>query len=236
MLVSEIILAAVRKLGAIASGETIGSSMQDDALESLQVMLRSWSAEKINVFSSVHEDFTLVAGTASYTWGSGGDITTARPNKITGASILESSITYPVEIISEGKYREIAAKTTVSRPYYLYPEYNYPLITINVYPVPVSADTLKLESLKPFTETSSFTATSDTIAMPSHYQEAVIYGLAIRVAPEIGKEVPLSVAAIARSSYDRITKLNSSNQVEPVGVVVPAGIQGRYSINSDCYR
>ena len=74
MLVSAIIDDAMRKLGVIASGETPTSAERQDGLEALQLMLRSWSAEKINTFVSVAETKTLVASTYLYTWGSGGDI------------------------------------------------------------------------------------------------------------------------------------------------------------------
>ncbi|MCP3924923.1 MAG: hypothetical protein GY714_20280 [Desulfobacterales bacterium] len=237
MLVSEILDAAARKLGVIASGESLNSDEQPDALESLQVMLRSWAAEKLNVFSSVHEDHTLVGGTYEYTWGSGGDINTARPHQVTGVSILDSSgVTHKVDTISEGKYRSLALKTTTGRPYYLFPLYGYPLVTISLHPIPVNAETLKLESLKPFTETSSFGTVNDTLQMPVSYEEPIIYNLAVRIAPEFGKSVSREVAAVASNSYDRITNRNASNQVEPVGITLPVNNYNRYSVNSDYFR
>ena len=87
MLVSELIDSAARKINAVASGEAMTDDEQQDFLAGLQSMLRSWSAEKINVFASVSETFTLTPPTFLYTWGSGGTISTARPNQILGASI-----------------------------------------------------------------------------------------------------------------------------------------------------
>lgn len=234
MLISEILYASARKLGLVASGETLTDPELADMLESLQVMLRSWSAEKLNVFSSVHETYTLVSGTYTYTWGSGGVINTIRPHQVTGVSILDSSgIVHPVDIISEGEYRVIAVKTTTGRPYYLFPLYGYPYVTIHLLPIPNNAETLQLESLKPFTETSSFTAITDTLQMPVEYEEPLIYGLVIRIAPEFGQTIPIEIATIARKSYDRLTNKNASNQVEPVKIILPVNGYNSYSVNSD---
>ena len=79
MLVSEVLNSAARKLGLIASNETLTTYEYANALTILQSMLQSWAAERINVTASTKETFTLTSGTGSYTWGSGGDITTASP-------------------------------------------------------------------------------------------------------------------------------------------------------------
>lgn len=237
MLISDIIHSALRKIGAVASGETVEPEEQKDSLEALQIMLRSWSVEQINVFSLVTETHTLVGGTTIYSWGEGGTINTIRPNEVVDATIDDSSgVTHPVTIISEGQYRNITVKGTSSRPYYLYPQYTYPYVTIKLYPTPSDAETLNLYSLKPFTETSSFDSVDDTLAMPVSYQEPIIYNLAIRMAPEFGRAIPVTVAAIATSSYDRLIARNAANHFEPVVIILPVRAYGRYSINSDSYR
>ena len=237
MLVSAIINAAGRKLGLIVSGGTLTADELADGLLALQSMLQSWAAEKINVFSSVSETFSLVAGTASYTWGVGGVINTLRPNQVIGVSILDSSdFTHSVEIISETLYRNISSKTTSSRPYYLFPKYTYPYDTVDLYPTPSAIETLNLDSLKPFTETSSFSATTDTLALPTNYLEPVIYNLAIRLSSEFGVTVPGAVVALARSSYNRLVTLNAANYIEPVKLNFPTSASGRYNINSDSYK
>jgi hypothetical protein len=232
MLVSAILNASARKIGVIASGETLTAAEYADALIALQGMLRSWAAEKINVFATVSETHTLSSGTASYTWGTSGNINTARPNQIVSAFIRDSeSVSHEVTIIGSGKYNSISDKTTTDRPVYLYPQFSYPLVTINLYPVPNTAETLVLESVKPFTETSSFSAIGDTLSMPVNYEEAIIYNMAIRLAPEFGVSAPAEVAAIARSSYDRLMTLNASNFVDTVNIDIPAG-----RVTADWYR
>lgn len=235
MLVSDAIKAAMRKNGLIASGEAPTTNEYADGLSALQSMLRAWAAEKINVFASVNESFTLTASTASYSWGSGGTITTTRPHEIIGAYVLDSSnYSHPIDIISAGQYRIISAKTLESRPNKLWYDPSYPLSYVYLWPTPDSAETVYVDSFKPFTEASSFSAITDTLSFPPEYEEPIVYNLAIRICSEFGKEAAPTVAAIAVNSFNRIKTLNSSRQVESVRISIPASrVQGRYNINSD---
>jgi len=239
MLVSELLKSSLRKIGALSSGETIETTRQAEALSALQSMLRSWGALSINIFATVKENIVLTGDKYSYTWGSGGDISTARPNQVLGAYVLDSSgVTHPVDIISEGQYRAISNKEASSRPYSLFFHPSYPLAYIYLYPVPETAETLYLDSFKPFTESGSFGLTTDTLSFPVYYEEAMIFNLAIRLAPEYGRAVSSEVALVAKTSYTDLVILNAANQIEPVYVKIPASSPygTGYSINTDNYR
>lgn len=239
MLVSSLISMSLRKIGALSSGETIETARQSEALSALQVMLRSWGALSLNVFATVKENFTLSSGTASYTWGSGGTFATTRPQVIAGAYVLDSAnVSHPVDMITETQYRDISVKTTSGRPDSLFYYKNYPLGTVYLYPVPDAAEALYIDSYKQFTETSSFGLVTDTLSFPSEYEEAIVYNLAIRLAPEYGKTVSVEVSSIAKKAYDDLVTSNSSNRVEPALIVIPAGYPygSGYSIISDSYR
>jgi len=230
---------SLRKIGALSSGETIETTRQAEALSALQVMLRSWGALGINVYATIKDTFTLAAGTASYSWGSGGTFNSVRPSLIVGAYVLDSSnVSHPVEIITEGQYRLIISKTTSGRPYALFYHPLYPLGYVYTYPVADAAESLCIDSYKPFVETGSFGLTTDTLVFPEYYEEPIVYNLAIRLAPEYGKSVSAEVAAIAKSSYNDLIIANSARRVEPVSIIVPGSYPygTLYSINSDSYR
>jgi len=236
MTAQQLIEAAAENLGLL--GDDLDASELERGLSSLQSMLRAWAGERLNVFYSTKESFSLVSGTSSYTWGSGGTFATTRPDIILGAYILDSAnISHPVDIITEGQYRNIAAKTTSSRPYALFFYPTYPLAYIYLYPVPDQVETLYIDSVKPFTETSSFDALASTLAFPPSYEEALIYNLSVRLAPKYGKTTPPEVITIAANSYTRLINRNAMQQVEPVVLVLPYSAGGgRYNINSDTYR
>jgi len=237
MLVSTLLQASLRKVGVLEIGATTSSEKRTAGLEALQSMLRSWGALSQNVFAAITESTTLEVDTEVYTWGSGGDISTLRPNHVTGAYILDSSgVSHPMGLISGAKYRNIPIKTISARPYSLFFDPLYPLAYVYLYPVPNTAETLYLTSFKPFTETGSFALSTDTLIFPGYYEEAIIYNLAIRLAPEYEKPVSVDVALIAKESLNILNILNLSNQIESVGINIPVNSFGHYSINTDGYR
>jgi hypothetical protein len=238
MIVTDLIQAALRKGGVIASGETPGTSELNDGLQALQVMLRTMAAQKINVFASTSDTLALVSGVALYQWGPTGSITTTRPHQVLGAFVRDSeNVDHHLEILAEGQYRNIAQKSTQARPFSVFFKPTYPTALLYFFPTPFEVETVYFDSLKPFTETSSFDSLSAVLSFPVQYEEALIYNLWKRLAPEYGKVVSDDVKDTARDSLNSIITLNAANQVEPVRIQVPAGrgSYGRYSINSDGY-
>lgn len=238
MTAQEIIQAAMRKLGVYASGETPTTNELADGLSALQSMLRAWSGRRLVVFSSVKDTLTLVAGTASYTWGSGGTLATSRPHNVLGAYITDSdNVSFKIDIITEGQYRIISNKTLSGRPDKMFMHMLYPLAYIYLYAVPDIAYTLNIDSMKPFTETSSFSALSDTLQFPSNYEEPMIYNLAIRLGSEFGKAVSAEVVALASTGFKELMSINSNQLYEPVDIAGSIPVSGRsgYNINTDGY-
>ena len=239
MLVSSLLQAALRKIGALEIGATTSPEKLADGLSALQSMLRAWGIADNNVFAVVKESFNLTAGKVSYTWGVGGDIATLRPNQILGAYVVDSAgMSHPVDVIPRGVYDIIANKAIESRPYDLYLNPTYPLATMYLYPTPNIVEALHIDSYKPFVEVDSFADIGDTISFPGYYEEAVIYNLAIRLAPEYVREVSSEVAIVAKASLTELKSFNASSRVTPVFIRVPAGGQygAGYSINTDRYR
>jgi hypothetical protein len=235
MLVSELLEASLRKIGGMSSGETIETTRQAEALSALKSMLRAWGGKSINVFATVHEEVSLVAGTTSYSWGSGGDINTARPTKIVQAYLVSGTSSSPVQILTEGKYARIGDKTITGPPSSILYRPTYPLGLLYTVPIADSSYTLNVFSIKSFTESGSFTLVTDEIDFPLMYEEPIIYNLAIRLAPEYGRNVSAEVAEIAKTSYNDLVALNASMQVEsiPLAELFPAGITGfTFDINA----
>jgi hypothetical protein len=234
MLVKTLLISSLRKIGVVASGETPDNEELQDSLEAFQVMLRSLASKRLIVYASTKESFTLVSGQASYSWGTGGNITTARPNQVINAFIRDTQNTdHPVDVISEGQYQRYTNKGTSGRPTTCFYHPLYPLGYLYTYPTPQDAETMWLDSMKPFTETSSFDSLYSTLAFPLNYEEPLIYMLAVRVAPEYGKTVSAEVAAMASSGYDSLITFNSGNQVEPLVLNLPISRSGTtYDIES----
>lgn len=208
------------------------STQQANGLLALNNMLTSWSAEGLLLYQRTEETHTLVVGTATYTWGSGGDINTARPILVRDAFIRDSnSIDYPLEVnMSMKEYNRISDKTTSGRPTKMYLASEFSLAKIKFNYAPESAETLYLYSDKHLTE---FAALGTSFAFPPEYKRALIYNLAVELAPEEDLQLPPEVFAIALQSKKTLERIN----IKPVNpVTMPSelfyGTRGQYNINS----
>jgi hypothetical protein len=213
MLVSDIINASLRKIGVLSSGEAIESTRQSEALVALQNMLRLWGAVGATAFYTVRESVNLASGKISYTWGDAGDISTARPNSVLGGHV--DTETRPINLISEREYRNIATKNTAGQPTSIYVNYTYPLVEFYVYPVTTGdGHVLSVDSLKPFTETSSFATVADTLNFPVYYEEPIICNLALRLAPEYGRVASEDLKSLALFGLNTLKEIHTINKME----------------------
>lgn len=215
-------------IGAIAAGETPTSSEASDALETMNAMLDSWSIEGLMLYAREIEEFTLTAGQASRTMGTGGNFSTTRPIKIEQAAIRTTDtdpIDYPLKIATLEEWARIASKSSDSSiPHTIFVENTVTYVTIYFYPVPTVAYKFLVYSWKPL----ATIATLDTsVTLPPGYDRALVSNLAIELAPEYGKAVPAEIAKIASESKESIKITNSKPQI----MAADPGVVGGRSFN-----
>lgn len=218
-----LIKAALRSIGAIGTGRTPSAAELQDGLEAMQIMFRSWSARNIRLYYSVTDTVTM-DGSESYTIGSGGDVNTTRPSKITGARLSDSIIT----LIGEKRYRELAAGGSGGETAYLWYNPDYPLGLLYFWPR--NNGTAYIDSLKPLSDPALITS---DVEFPPEYDEAIKYSLAVRMAPEYEKEASQTVKDLAISSLKTLEMKNFAAQIEPVRLGIPSRSVGRYDIDAD---
>lgn len=226
----DIITASMRKIGVIASGETPSASELADGMSALTAMLDSWSNEGLTVNASVREEFSLTVNDGSYTIGTSGNFNTTRPMSIDQATIEDQSsspaIEYPLKVLSQKEWADIAQKDlTAARPTAIYIEPTYPLTTINLWPVPTVANKLVLYSKKPL---ATLANASSSFSLPPGYERTIIYGHAIEIAPEYGKQVS---PEILNTFLDAMEKIKRTN-IKTSYLEVDAGLRscGTYDI------
>ena len=213
---------SLRLLGVIASGETLGSSEANDALRALNRMLDSWSTKNLMVLGITMEEFTLTIGTNSYTLGSGGDFSTTVPVKIDALFIKDSDGNeLPVELTFDSKrWGAISTKSSRSNyPTLVYVDQNYPLRNVYVYPTPSEANTLIFHNARQLSQLSTL---STSLSLPKGYEDAIIYNLAVRLAPEYGVNVSAEIAKLASETFTDIKR----NNIRPVEVGLDAAVTG----------
>lgn len=200
------IKATLRLLGVLASGETPQSSEANDALSALNRMLSSWNNSRLTVFGVKIEEFTLVPNQSSYTIGDGGDFDTEVPLKIDSIFLKDGETEYPLELIDNKKWGSLQSKTTTSSiPFMAYVDINHPLKKIYLYPTPSEAKTIVLHNYRKISAISSLVT---EFVFPDGYEEAIIYNLAIRLAPEYGKSISGEISTIASQSLSAIKRAN----------------------------
>jgi hypothetical protein len=208
---SDIVYGALRVITSISPGEAIPGGEADNALSVLNGMLAAWSAESLMPPFRTLENFPLVNGQASYTIGSGADFDTVRPDAITYAYRRNSgNLDFPLTPLTQDEYNAERLKTLAGLPQWYHYDCQYPNGVIYVYPVESQADTLYIESLKPF---NRFANLQVSMALPGEYFECMKYQLARRLAPEYGFPITPDMLALMDDAYSRIKKKNTKRKV-----------------------
>lgn len=213
MLARELFISALRKCGGIiAEGEAPSEALMEDTRSAFNVMLDSWSAERLSVFSTQDQTLTWPAGEATQTVGPTGDLVGSRPQKLHDSTYFKdpgTGISYNFKIINEQQYNSIALKTATSTyPDTLWINNTMPDSTITLYPVPNQNIEIHLISVVQLEQVDDL---SDTITLPPGYLRALIYNLACEIAPELGVAPPPTTQRLAMATK-RVLKANNSPQ------------------------
>lgn len=211
---SDLISAALRKVSSDTPSDVINGQEIATALDELNRMLASWSTESFMPQFRTLENFPLVANTLSYTIGSGATFSTVRPDVTQNGCFIRdtNSIDTPLTLITREQYDGTPLKTSPGRPIYLFYDKQYPSGIVYLYPSPDQAYTIYLDTLKPFVQ---FAATTTSYAFPPEYQDAIIWNLSLRLAPEVGfslQDHP-EIVEFARESKKLIKALNAKPPV-----------------------
>lgn len=199
--VRDLVTGSLRLIEEVGAGQTATAESAVDALTTLNQMLGIWSAQGDIVYTETRETYTLTAGDASYSWGIGGDINSARPVELVECWIEWGGLTYPVVVDDWQQYALITDKSQPGLPTNVYFDANSPTSNLFFWLVPDQAYTLHLYSIKPLAEFSSL---NDTLSLPPGWEEALKYNLAMRLAAEYGKEPKPTVREFAVDSKNMV--------------------------------
>ena len=228
--VRQLINRSLRLVGAISSGETATADEMQDTLTALNGMLEQWSNEGLAVYEQVDESFSIVADQYSYTIGTGGDFDTDRPLRIINAIVRDSNgQDYPVGIITSDQYQSISNKTDSGSTYprYMYYDTSYPLGNITFYPVPSENSTLIMTMWQQFT-TYDTDELSEEVQVPPGYNDAIVYNLALRIAPEFGiQAINPEIRETAVRTMANIKRVNTKPRVAAMdAAIMGSGYKG----------
>jgi hypothetical protein len=186
-----IVKAAMRKLGALASGQTPTTEDYTNGTEALNNLVAEFQTMGMPLWAKKSYDITMVSGQRTYTLGIGQTINTAFPLKVLQAwTRLTTGSSSRQELTSKSVYDynllPIDASSSGSPSSFMYqPFINYGVLSL--WPAPdsttASTKTLTISYMAPFED---FVSSADTPYFPKEWNNALIYGLAALLAPEYG--------------------------------------------------
>lgn len=225
----DIIYGALRLIGQLAEGEVPSADTAQDALAAMNMMIDSWSTERLAVYATQDQVFTWPAGQAVRTLGPTGNFVGLRPVLLNDATyyVDPQGLSFMPAIINEAEYNAIVLKTVTSTyPQVIYAEASNPNATYSVYPVPTEALVWHFISVLPLSQPATL---GTELVFPPGYLRAFRYNLACELAPEFGVEPSPQVTRVAMVSKRNLKRINNPGDI----MAMPSGIMGspgRYNI------
>jgi hypothetical protein len=210
----QIIRGALRLVGGLAQGETPTPDQYTEAAEALNLLVKAWMADGLHLWAMKEQAVPLTALVNSYNIGLGQTVNVAKPIRVVQAYLRTTgNVDIPMRIITRDEYTRLGNKVSSGRPIQIWYEPLNGYGVIHVFPTPTSADvtssTLYIVYQRPFED---FDASADTPDFPQEWQEALKYGLAVRLATEYG--VPPNDRTLLIKEAKEIKELAMGNDVE----------------------
>ena len=231
----DLIKLALKKARVLGTGDILSDEDAQDSLDTLNLMLDSWSLDRLFVYVETLQQVTLT-GALQYTVGAGGDFNFARPNELISAYAQINGVSYPMEILQSGQqYDNIRLKgLTQPWPACVWYEKTYPLGTLHFYPLGASTCYLRFT-----TALQQFATLNTAVALPSGYKKAIVDALAVELAQANNTEISPLVVQSATNAISRLKRLNSQPATRGIEASVMASRfhsgSSQYNILSDGY-
>ena len=183
---NEIIQSALRKLGVLAEGQTPSAQNYADGSMALNTVISQLRAVGMPLWA--RSEYTFTPTTNTYTIGTGMTLSTPFPVKLLQAFRTDTGAKIPLEIVAREDFNILPTSSNGSPIKINYQSFvNYG--TISLWPTPASTNTatVTLVYQRPY---QYFTTSTETADFPEEWYNAIIYHLAVRLAPEWGVPLP----------------------------------------------
>jgi len=183
--------AALRTLGVLALDQTPETTQYTNALVKLNGLVGELRVKGLQIFQRTTYTMTLVNGTSSYNIGTGQTLNTPYPIHLLQAIRLDAnaSTRIDMDIIANSNFNRLPSNSSGVPIQVTYqPKINMGVVQLWPTPDSYSATnvTVQLTYLRPL---EYFSSSTDTADFPEEWVSAIIYNLAVRLAPEYG--IPL---------------------------------------------
>lgn len=230
----DIIKRALAKARVLGTGDILDDEDAQLSLDTLNLMLESWSIDRLFVYVEELQSYSIAGGVPQYTIGPGGDFNVTRPNELTSCYAVVNGVSYPVEILRNGQQYDTIQLKQLGQPWpqAIWYEKTYPLGTLHVWPMGNCSLNLRFT-----TALQQFANLTTQITLPPGYKEAIVNALAVKLAEDFNTDIPATVVQSASNAIARLKRLNSQPQSRglEVSAVSRRYGYGGYNILSDNY-
>jgi len=180
MTAGEIIASVLKLFGIGLNGESATAQETNDALEDLNILVKSLTTKGLKLFLRNNEIITLIADKKNYTLGATGDVVMDRPVEVIGAFRRDTQGNdVPLTVFSRDEYRMLSDEDSEGPPINIYFDPQLTNSEINIWPVPTATDaaeyTIHLDYRKPVDDLDT---TTDDLEFPQEWLRPLKWNLA----------------------------------------------------------
>jgi len=206
--------AALRTLGVLALDQTPETTQYTNALVKLNGLVGELRVKGLQIFQRTTYTMTLTNGISSYNIGTGLTLNTPYPLHLLQAIRLDanSSTRVDMDIIANSNFNRLPSNSSGVPIQITYqPKMNMGVVQLWPTPDNYSATnvTIQLTYLRPL---EYFSSSTDTADFPEEWVSAIIYNLAVRLAPEYG--IPLQDRSLLIKEAETYLKTAEDNSFE----------------------
>ena len=231
----DLIVLALRQAGVNGIGQDPSAEDANDSLKLLNAMIGQWAVRRWLVYAL--RDVTLTStGALSYTYGPGGDFDQPSTDHLEAAffRFLKGSgpqqPDYPLRMLNSWEdWSRIRLKTLSTWPQYVFFDGNYPLASVNFWPIP-QAEMYELH-LVVKTPLEHFDSLPQEIVLPPAYQEALLYNLGLRLRTHFQLDPDPQLAKLAADSLQTLRMSNA--QIPRLTLDTVPRSSGWYNVYAD---
>lgn len=211
---NQFIEAALRTLGVLALDQTPNATEYTNALVKLNALVGEFRTKGLQIWHRTTYTMSLTNGTSSYLIGSGQTLNTPYPLHLLQVVRADANqgTRIPVDVIADYNFNLLPSNSS-GVPIQITYQPRINVGTIKVWPTPdaysASYVTLSLTYLRPL---EYFNTSSDTADFPEEWVSAIIYNLAVRLAPEYG--LPLQDRQLLLREAEMYLKTAEDNSFE----------------------
>lgn len=213
----DLVDAALRDIGVLASGESPSTDESNDVFAELNKLLESWSTEGVICYQKKHNTFATTAGTSAYTLGPSGDwATTNSQVAVEGAESVSGNFRQGMRVVNFSDFGKLALPDPtgprVALPELMGVDAGWPLINCRLYKTPDGSGSIVVHS---FEVLAAFGALDDSLDLPPGYARALQKNLALDVADQFGRTPTQSLLTLAQQSKSEIAGRTPASLAPP---------------------